>query len=104
MTRRPGAIPGFEPTTVAGDGPTFEYRFVGLDGSPGTALPLPADHDLKPLVYLPDQEVLILTERWRSGLANRVKWGVWVYRYETQETYRLFDDQHLGEHVLYTPD
>ena len=89
---------------VAGDGPTFEYRFVGLDGSPGTALPLPADHDLKPLVYLPDQEVLILTERWRSGLANRVKWGVWVYRYETQETYRLFDDQHLGEHVLYTPD
>ena len=89
---------------VPGDGPSFEYRFVGLDGSLGDGLPLPTGHDLKPLVHLPDQDVLILTERWRSGLANRVKWGVWAYHFDTQEAYRLIDDQHLGEHVLYTPD
>jgi hypothetical protein len=89
---------------VPGDGQSFQYRFVALDGSVGESLPLPAGHDLKPLVTLPDQGVLILTERWRSGLANRVKWGVWVYRFDTQEAYRLLDDQHLGEHVLYTPD
>ena len=89
---------------VPGDGQAFEYRFVALDGTPGEGLPLPADNDLKPLVYLPDQDVLILTERWRSGLANRVKWGVWAYHLDTQEAYRLFDEQHLGEYVLYAPD
>jgi hypothetical protein len=89
---------------VPGDGQVFEYRFVALDGSLGEALPLPAENDLKPLVLLPDQDVLILTERWRSGLANRVRWGVWAYDLATQEAYRLFDDQHLGEYVLYSPD
>ena len=89
---------------VRGDGQAFEYRFVALDGSPGKSLPLPAGHDLKPLAQLPDQDILILAERWRSGLANRVKWGVWAYHFDSQEAYRLFEDQHLGEHVLYTPD
>ena len=86
-----------------GDGQAFEYRFVALDGSAGESLPLPSKNDLRPLAYLADQDVLILTERWRSGLANRVKWGVWVYRFDTQDTYRLFDDQHLGTSVIYSP-
>lgn len=87
-----------------GDGQVFTYRFLELDGSPGEKLPLPAGLDLKPLVYLPDQNALILTERWRTRFADRVQWGVWVYRFDTQEAYRLFDDQHLGEYALYTPD
>ena len=83
---------------------SFEYAFVGLDGTVHESLPLPAGHDLKPMAFLLDQEVLILTERWRSRLAGRVRWGVWVYRLDTQEAYRLLDNQHLGNSVLYMPD
>ena len=86
------------------DDQSFEYAFVGLDGSVHDPLPLPAAHDLRPIAFLHDQDVLILTERWRSRLANRVSWGVWVYRFDTQEAYRLLDDQYLGTSVLYTPD
>ena len=68
------------------------------------SLPLPANHDLRPLAFLPDQDVLILTERWRSRLAGRVRWAVWVYRFDTQQAYRLLDDQYLGDSVLYRPD
>jgi hypothetical protein len=86
------------------DGEAREYAFVSLDGAFQESLPLPPSHDLKPLAYLPDQGALILSERWRGGLADRVKWGVWVYRFDTQDAYRLLDDQHLGDYVLYTPD
>jgi hypothetical protein len=86
------------------DGEAREYAFVGLDGANLESVPLPSSQDLKPLALLPDQGVMILSERWRGGLADRVKWGVWVYRFNTQEVYRLLDDQYLGDHVLYTRD
>ena len=85
-------------------GGSLEYALVGLDGTVHESLPLPATLDLRPLAFLPDQDVLILTERWRSRLAGRVRWGVWVYRFDTEEAYRLLDDQHLGNSVLYMPD
>lgn len=81
-----------------------DYAFVGLDGAVGHRVPLSPAHDLRPLVFLPDQDVLLLTERWQGGLARRVNWGVWVYRFDTQEAYRLFDDQYLGDSVYYVPD
>ena len=86
------------------DGESREYAFVGLDGAVQARVPLPSSNDLKPLAFLPDQDVMILSERWRGGLADRVKWGVWVYRFNTQEVYRLLDDQYLGDYVLYTRD
>jgi hypothetical protein len=86
------------------DDESHEYAFVGLDGTALDSVPLPSSRDLKPLAFLPDQGVIILTERWRGGLADRVKWGVWVYRFRTQEVYRLLDDQYLGDYVLYTRD
>lgn len=81
----------------------YEYAFVGLDGNIGELLPLPASRDLRPLVYLRDQDVLILTERWQGGLGNRWKWAVWVYRFDTGAAYRLLEDQFLGESVIYVP-
>lgn len=84
------------------DGESREYAFVGLDGTALDSVPLPSSHDLKPLAFLPDQGVMILTERWRGGLSDRVRWGVWVYRFGTQEAYRLLDDQYLGDYVFYT--
>jgi hypothetical protein len=86
------------------DGDDREYAFVGLDGAVMESVPLPASNDLRPLAFLPDQDALILSERWRGGLADRVRWGVWVYRFDTREAYRLFDDQYLGNDVLYTRD
>ena len=81
----------------------FDYTFVGLDGAVGERLPLPANHDLRPLVYLGDQDVLILTERWQGGLGNRWKWAVWVYRFDTGTAYRLLEDQFLGDSAIYAP-
>ena len=89
---------------VERDGPAFTYGFAGLGGTLHETLPLPGGHDLRPLVYLPDQATLVLTERWRGQLAGRVKWAVWVYLFETGESYRLLDDQHLGDSVMYAPD
>jgi len=89
---------------VRKDDESPEYAFVGLDGTVHVPVPLPSSHDLRPVAFLPDQDALVLTERWRGGLADRARWGVWVYRFGTQEAYRLLDDQHLGEHVLYAPD
>lgn len=80
------------------------YMFVDLDGAAGERLPLPASRDLRPLVYLPDQDVLLLTERWQGRFTNRVKWAVWAYRFDIQEAYRLFDNQYLGHSVQYAAD
>ncbi len=89
---------------LLGDDRSFVYRFVGLDGSRQERLPLPPERDLKPLAFLPDQDVLILSERWRGRLSDRSKWAVWAYRFDAGEFYRLLDDQHLGDHVLYVRD
>ncbi len=86
------------------EGHSFQYAFVGLDGTRHEPVTLPAGHDLRPIAFLPDQDVLLLTERWRTRLAGRVRWGVWAYRFDTQEAYRLLDDQYLGTSVLYLPD
>ena len=82
---------------------TYEYVFVGLDGAVGEPLPLPASHGLRPLAYLPDQDVLVLSERWQGGLGNRWRWAVWIYRFDTGEAYRLLEDQFLGDSVIYRP-
>ena len=81
----------------------YEYRFVGLDGAVGERLPLPAAHDLRPLAYLRDQDVLILAERWQGGLGKRWKFAVWIYRFDTGTAYRLLEDQFLGDTVIYAP-
>jgi hypothetical protein len=86
------------------EGESMQYAFVGLDGTVHEDVSLPSSRDLRPLAFLPDQDVLILTERWRGGLADRVRWAVWVYRFDSGEAYRLLDDQHLGEHVSYARD
>ena len=84
-----------------GDG-SYQYVYAALDGSVSDTLPLPGDRDLRPVAWLSDQNVLILTERWQARVTNRWKWGVWVYRLDTGEFYRLLDDQHLGDTVVYS--
>lgn len=78
------------------------YAYVALDGSEVDALPLPGDRDLRPIAYLPDQDVLVFTERWQGTISDRWKWAVWAYRPDTGELYRLLDDQYLGDTVVYS--
>jgi hypothetical protein len=84
------------------DDGTYEFAYVALDGSKVEVLPVPGDKDLRPVAWLSDQNVLILTGRWQARVSNRWKWGVWVYRLDTGEFYRMLDDQHLGETVVYS--
>lgn len=89
--------------TRRGEG-DYEYVFVSLDGAVGERLTLPASLDLRPLAFLADQNILILTERWQGGLGNRWKWAIWVYRFDSGAAYRLREDQFLGDSVIYVPD
>lgn len=87
---------------VRRDDDTYAYSFVGLDGTEYESLALPADQDLRPLAYVRDQDILILSERWQGAISDRWKWGVWVYHFGTGEHYRLLDDQYLGDTVVYS--
>ena len=84
------------------DDGTFEYAFVGLDGTRAETLPLPGDQELRPVAYIADQDILVLTERWQGAISDRWKWGVWIYRFDTGEFYRMLDDQYLGDKVVYS--
>ena len=80
----------------------FDYVLVGLDGTVAATLPLPGSRMLQPLAFLPDQDALILTERWRSRFTDRQNHAVWVLRADTGDFYRLFDNQYLGRSVVYS--
>lgn len=77
------------------------YGFVSLAGVATTALPLPEDKNFRALIYLPDQQVIILSELSNSWGGGRQKHAVWVYDVDSSTAYRLANDQYLGESVVY---
>jgi hypothetical protein len=81
----------------------YEYLMASLDGVLESRLSLPESRNLQPLVFLPDQGVLVLTERWRSKISDRQNHAVWVYHFDSGDFYRLLDNQHLGRSVVYRP-
>lgn len=81
----------------------FDYVMVSLDGAVAEALPLPGSRLLQPVAFLPDQDALVFTERWKSGFSDRHKYAVWIYRLDDGEFYRLVENQHLGRSVVYRP-
>ena len=85
------------------DDGTYEYVMVDLDGTVRATLGLPDSRMLQPLAFLPDQDALVLTERWRSRFSDRQNHAVWVLRFDTDEFYRLLDNQYLGRSVVYQP-
>ena len=84
------------------DDGSHEYVFSNLDGTVQATLQLPASRSLQPVVFLPDQDAVVFTERWRSALSDRQKHAVWIYRFDSGALYRLSDNQHLGPTVVYT--
>ena len=81
----------------------FEYVMAGLDGAVTGILPLPGKRRLQPVAFLPDQDALILSERWRGRFSDRERHAVWVYRFDGEASYRLVDDQFIGPSVVYRP-
>lgn len=79
----------------------YEYAFVTLDGDVQEALSLPGDRDFKPVAWVPDQDVLVLTEQWSTWFTERQRSAVWIYSFATGEAYRFIEDQYLGDTVIY---
>jgi hypothetical protein len=84
-------------------GPDPDYRYLSLQGELGETLQPPDGHALRPLLYLPDQRVIVLTESWRGVWGGKQKYAVWIHSPASGEIYRLVKDQYLGEHVAYRP-
>lgn len=80
-----------------------QYRFVSMDGQLGNVVPRPGKNPFRPLLYLPGQRVLVLTEAWRGFLGGRQRYAVWIYDLASGESYRLVKDQYLGNYVAYKP-
>ncbi len=84
-----------------GDHGTYNYPFVGLDGQVHDTLPLPVSKSFQPVAWLPDQDALVLTERWQRWMSDTGKTAIWIYRFEDRSMFRFADDQYLGDFVIY---
>ncbi len=82
---------------------SYEYAFVALDGTVHEMVPLPADSELLPVAFLPDQDALVLTEEWRGLIDNQPQYAIWAYHFSDQALHRLAENQHLGSTVIYKP-
>ena len=78
-----------------------DYLLVDLEGTIRGRLDLPQGKRFVALVYLPDQHVLIFTERWRSLLGGVERFAVWAYDMGTGQSHRLVKDQYLGASAVY---
>ena len=80
---------------------SWRYPLVGLDGTVHAQLSLPESASFRPLAWMPDQDALVLSERWRSPFSDSDKSAVWIYRFEDHSAFRLVEDQYLGRSVIY---
>ncbi|MBT8107058.1 MAG: hypothetical protein KJP17_02400 [Gammaproteobacteria bacterium] len=87
--------------TERADG-SYLYPLVTLDGAIHGELSLPSSKAFRPLAWLPDQDALVLSERWRGLLNDRQRSAVWIYRIDDGTAFRLVDDQYLGNWVVYS--
>jgi len=79
------------------------YHLVSLDGVVEATLPLPGDKILRAIAYLPDQRLVVLTERSDSWGGGQLRNAVWIYDMLTAESYVIARDQYLGTAVVYRP-
>ena len=79
------------------------YVFASLDGTVENTLHLDDDKDFRALSFLPDQRVIILTERSASWGGGQPRHAVWAYDMDTARIYRIAKDQYLGTSVVYRP-
>lgn len=80
---------------------TGAYILVGLDGETTQTLALPDEREFEILEYVPDQELLVLVEPWRTTVFKQPRTAVWVYELESGETHRIAKHQYLGRSAAY---
>lgn len=78
------------------------YLLVDLDGNIRGRLDLPQGRHFVALAYLPDQHLLIFTERWQALLGGAERFAVWAYDMSTGQSHRLVKDQYLGASAIYS--
>jgi hypothetical protein len=89
--------------TLDASSATGHYSLVTLDGSGAEAVSLPDERNFRALAHLPDQQVIILSERSNSWGGGQAKNAVWVYDLKSDQGYRIAKDQYLGNSVVYRP-
>jgi len=79
------------------------YVFASLDGVVSGSLQLPPNKSFRALAYLPDRDVVVLSESWQTWMSGRQKWAVWVYDIASASSHRVLEHQYLGHTVIYEP-
>lgn len=87
--------------TQSGDG--TEYLLTDLDGNVRGRLALPQNKQFLALAYAADQQVLILTEPWRTVLGGE-RFAVWAYDLITGQSHRILKNQYLGASAVYVDE
>lgn len=88
--------------TQSGDG--TEYLLTDLDGNVRGRLALPPGKQFVALAYAEDQQVLILTEPWRTLLGGGERFAVWAYDLISGQSHRILKNQYLGASAVYVDE
>ncbi|HET6566232.1 MAG TPA: hypothetical protein VFG52_12535 [Xanthomonadales bacterium] len=78
-----------------------QYVLTDLEGKADGRLALPEDKDFFALVYIENQNTLVLRETRQSWLGKRDKYAVWMHDLESGESYRVANNVNLGNSVVY---
>jgi hypothetical protein len=87
--------------TQSGDG--TEYLLTDLDGNVRGRLALPPGKQFIALAYAADQQVLLLTEPWRTVFGGE-RFAVWAYDLITDQSHRILKNQYLGASAVYSDE
>jgi hypothetical protein len=87
--------------TQSGDG--TEYLLTDLDGNVRGRLALPPGKQFIALAYAADQQVLILTQPWRTVFGGE-RFAVWAYDLVTGRSHRILKNQYLGASAVYVDE
>jgi hypothetical protein len=88
--------------TQSGEG--TEYLLTDLNGTVRDRLALPPGKQFTALAYATDQQVLILTEPWRTVFGGGERFAVWAYDLGTGQIYRILGNQYLGASAVYVDE
>ena len=64
---------------------------------------LPEEGRLHALKYLPDQRLVVLTQRLELWGGGQPRYAVWAYDIENDVSYEIAADQYLGDSAVYSP-
>jgi hypothetical protein len=85
-------------------GEVRDYALMTLDGTVQRILDIRDIERFRALAYLPDQDAVVLTERWKTLVSGRTRHAVWVYDLENDQMVRVVKSQRLGTSVVYRPN